>query len=104
MLKGLAASGWHVCCFMMKMATDYYLSKTAFMGAPGVEEVKWRRPLYYDRPIMLRMTVLEKRASRSRPEMGFIKSRYELLDEGQPLMELRVNGMFERRDPEAASA
>jgi len=45
MLGGLAASGWHTCCIMMKMIADGLLLDTASMGAPGIDEVKWLRPV-----------------------------------------------------------
>ena len=45
MLGGLAASGWHSCCIMMKMIADGLLLDTASMGAPGIEEVKWLKPI-----------------------------------------------------------
>ena len=66
MLGGLAASGWHVCCIVMKMASDAYLLESSFIGAPGVEEVRWVAPLRAGASVKLRATVHEKRVSRSR--------------------------------------
>ena len=98
MLGGLAASGWHACCILMRMISDGHLADTSFMGAPGIEEVKWLAPLRPGARIMVRATVLETRASRSRPEMGFVKFQYDLIDEaGTPVLALTVIPMFERR-------
>ncbi len=98
MLGGLAASGWHACCILMRMISDGYLVGTSFMGAPGIEEVKWLAPLRPGARITVRATVLETRVSRSRPEMGFVKFRYELIGEaGMPVMALIVSPMFGRR-------
>jgi acyl dehydratase len=105
MLGGLSASGWHICCVMMKLGSDAFLLDSSFMGAPGIEEVKWLSPLRPDASVTLRVHVLERRASRSRPDMGFVKLRQELVDAaGTVLMQLWVNGMFGRREPGAAVA
>jgi acyl dehydratase len=72
-LGGLAASGWHTCCLMMRMACDGFVLDSSSMGAPGVDEVKWLKPLRPGTSITLLTTVLEARTSKSRPEMGFVK-------------------------------
>jgi acyl dehydratase len=102
MLGGLAASGFHGCCILMRMITDGFLRDTTFMGAPGVEEVKWLAPLRPGEQLTARSTVLEVRASRSRPEMGFVRTMFELVGAaGTPLLQLTVNAMFKRREPGA---
>jgi acyl dehydratase len=98
MLGGLAASGWHTCCIMMRMISDGLLADTSFMGAPGIEEVKWLAPLRPGSRVNVRSTVLETRASRSRPDMGFVKFAYELIDDtGTTVLDLTVIPMFGRR-------
>lgn len=98
MLGGLAASGWHACCILMRMITDGFLADTSFMGAPGIEEVKWLAPLRPGTHIKVRATVVEMRPSRSRPDMGFVKFRYELIDAADTaVMVLTVTPMFGRR-------
>jgi len=98
MLGGLAASGWHTCCLMMRMAADGFVLDSSSMGAPGVDEVKWLKPLRPGTHITLRVTVLDTRVSNSRPEMGFVKLRMEVLhDEGVPLMELTTSMIMGRR-------
>jgi acyl dehydratase len=80
LLGGLAASGWHLCCFMFRMTYDGFITKTASLGSPGVEEMKWLRPVRPGTALTLRITVLDKRVSKSRPELGLARLRCELLD------------------------
>ncbi|MCC6946782.1 MAG: MaoC family dehydratase [Bradyrhizobiaceae bacterium] len=102
-LGGLAASGWHTCCFMMRMMYDYVVKNTASLGSPGVDEVKWRRPLRPGVPLMLRRTILGKRRSGSRPEMGLVHTRWELVDpQGDVVAELTSSLMVAVRKQEAA--
>ena len=101
LLGGLVASGWHSCCILMRMLTDNLLVDASFMGAPGVEEVKWLAPLRPGERVTLRATVLETRTSRSRADLGFVKFRFELVDASEKvLMILTVSPMFGRRDSE----
>jgi len=109
---GLVASGWHTCCVLMRMLSDDFLAEASFMGAPGVEEVKWLAPIRPGERINARATVLETRPSRSRPDIGFVKFRFELINAAdQPVMTLIVSPMFGRRavnavqegEPNAAS-
>jgi acyl dehydratase len=68
------------------------------MGAPGVDEVKWLKPLRPGTHITLRTTVLEIRTSKSRPEMGFVKVLMEVLDdEGGRIMTLTTSMLMGRR-------
>ena len=66
-LGGLGASGWHTCCLLMRMIADGFLLNASSMGAPGVDEVRWLKPLRPGTRIRIRSTVLDKRASNSRP-------------------------------------
>jgi len=108
---GLIASGWHSCCILMRMLSDDFIGHASFMGAPGVEEVNWLAPIRPGERIKARATVLETRASRSRPDVGFVKFRFELVNAtDQPVMTLIVSPMFGRRasdregeEPKAAS-
>jgi acyl dehydratase len=98
MLGGLCASGWHTCAIMMRMLADGLLRTSASMGAPGVEEVKWLLPVRPGDDLTLRCTVLDKRASKSRPDMGFVRIRIEILNQaGQCAMSLVTPMMMEHR-------
>ena len=97
-LGGLAASGWHTCCLMMRMACDGFVLNSSSMGAPGVDEVKWLKPLRPGTNITLQTTVLDTRASNSRPEMGFVKIRMDVLDDDrEPVMTLTTSMIMGRR-------
>lgn len=102
LLGGLVASGWHSCCVLMRMLSDSILFEASFMGAPGVEEVKWLAPVRPGERVKARATVLETRPSRSRPDVGFVKFRFELIGASeQPVMTLVVSPMFGRRSANA---
>jgi acyl dehydratase len=102
-LGGLIASGWHSCCILMRLLSDALLHDASFMGAPGVEDVKWQAPLCPGERVDLRATVLESRPSRSRPGLGFVKFRFELFGaSSKPVVSLLVSPMFGRRAPSAA--
>lgn len=99
MLGGLAASGWHTCCLMMRLAADGFILNSASMGAPGVDEVRWLAPLRPGRQIILRTTVKDTRASSSRPQMGFVKMLFEVIDDaGVTVMTLDSSLIMGRRE------
>jgi acyl dehydratase len=98
LLGGLAGSGWHTCCLMMRMIVDGFLNDSSSMGAPGVDEVKWLAPLRPGAEISVRATVLETRLSRSRPDRGFVKFLYEVRDQtGNMIMNLNCSMMMGSR-------
>ena len=102
LLGGLGASGWHTCCLMMRMIADGFLLDSSSMGAPGIEEVRWVAPLRPGTNIRIRSTVLELRASKSRPQMGLAKMSFEVLDDTDAvLMSLITSFMLGRRQPGA---
>lgn len=103
LLGGLAGSGWHVCSLVMRMIVDGFIGDSTSMGAPGIEEVKWLRPMRPETKMTVRMTVLESRASQSKPDRGFVRMRFEALDErGEVLMRMTTPMMMGRRGASAA--
>jgi acyl dehydratase len=72
MLNGLSGSGWHLCSLMMRMLCDGFLDRTASMGSPGVDEVRWLAPLRPGDDLLLDVEVAEARVSRSRPHTGIV--------------------------------
>jgi acyl dehydratase len=102
-LGGLAASGWHSCAIMMRLIADGFILDSSCMGSPGVEEVKWLKPVRPGDRLAARRTVLEKRTSKSRSELGFVRFRFELVNQnGETVMEQTNSIMFGRRAPEAS--
>jgi acyl dehydratase len=72
MLGGLAGSGWHLCSIMMRMMFDFYIGRTASLGSPGVNELRWLAPLRPGDDLTLDVDVVEARVSQSRPETGIV--------------------------------
>ena len=97
LLGGLAASGWHSCCLLMRIMADGFVNQTSSMGAPGVEEVRWLKPLRPGTQVRVRTTVLDKRASNSRPEVGFVRCRAEMIDERDDVITSFTSPLMLRR-------
>jgi acyl dehydratase len=105
MLGGLAASGWHTCCLMMRLIVDGFIGDSSSMGAPGVDEVRWLTPLRPGSHIIVRTTVLDTRVSKSKPELGFVKMRCDVIDDKKvTVMALTTSLMFGLRAPKAAAS
>jgi acyl dehydratase len=103
MLGGLSASGWHTCAIMMRLIFDGVLVDAASMGAPGIDELKWLKPVRPGDALSVRLTVLGKREPKSRPDMGFVQCRAELLNQrGEVVLESTYPAMFAKRKREAA--
>jgi acyl dehydratase len=97
MLKGLAASGWHLCSIMMRMMFDFYIGRTASLGSPGVNELRWLAPLRPGDDVTIDVDVAEARVSRSRPETGIVTFRTTARNgSGQALCEM-VSPIIVRR-------
>lgn len=96
---GLIASGWHTCAMMMRLLCDAVLVDAASLGSPGVERVRWLKPVRPGDTLSARMRVLETRASRSKPDRGIIKSRWEVSNQdGETVMTMEGMGMYRRRE------
>jgi acyl dehydratase len=103
LLGGLAASGWHVTSLLMRLIADGFILDSSSMGAPGIEELRWLRPLRPGTQVRVRVTVLDTRASKSRPEMGLTRFRYDMIDEADAvIVSMTVPTMFGRRQPGTA--
>ncbi|MFG1427171.1 MaoC family dehydratase [Roseixanthobacter glucoisosaccharinicivorans] len=105
MLGGLAASGWHTCAIMMRLMCDGFLLRAAGQGSPGVTETKWREPIFPGDVVTLRRTVLQSRSSKSRPDLGLVTLKLELLKPaGSVALEQECVVLFNRRNPGARLA
>jgi acyl dehydratase len=88
----------------MRMICDGFILDSTSMGSPGIEEVRWLKPLRPGTTIRVRTTVLDTRASGSRPEMGLTKFMMEVLDDGDAIIaSLTTTLLFRRREPGAKS-
>ena len=103
MLKGLSASGWHLCSIMMRMMFDGYIGRTASLGSPGVSETRWLAPLRPGDDLTLDVEVADARVSRSRPETGIVTFKLMVRNAaGQALCEM-VSPIMVRRRAELAA-
>ncbi|MBN9390173.1 MAG: MaoC family dehydratase [Chloroflexi bacterium] len=94
---GLAASGWHTGAIIMRMFADTVLKETDSMGSPGVENLRWLKPVYPGDTISARTVILETRPSSSRPNMGIVKHRWEGRNQaGEVVMTLVATNFFGR--------
>ena len=97
---GLIASGWHTCSMAMRMMCNAYLLDSASMGSGGMDEVRWLKPVRPGDTLRGQSTTLEARVSETRPERGFVTSRWEMFNQNDELvMTMRGMGMFLRRAP-----
>jgi len=95
---GLIASGWHTAALMMRMYSDHYLSTVSTLVSPGVDELRWLRPVRPGDTLSLRVTVIEARQSRSRPDRGIVRSAVEVLNQhGETVMTVTAMNFFLRR-------
>lgn len=98
-LGGLSASGWHTCSIFMRMFCDAVLGNSTSQGAPGVDFVRWRKPVLAGDRLTGKCTVVAKRISRSRPGLGLVTLRSELFNQrDETVLELQNTGMFLARD------
>ncbi len=95
---GLVASGWHTAAIYMRLSVDNLLSQTDSLGSPGLEELRWPKPVYPGDTLSARMTVLECKESKSRPNMGIIRFSSEVSNQhGVVVMSLTGTGFFGRK-------
>jgi len=99
----LSASGWHTCAMTMAMLVENMKSQTqAGLGSPGVDQLKWLRPVYPGDTLRCETEVIEKRRSKSRRDMGLFKSRIRVFNQDDtPVLEMTSNGLISVGDPEA---
>ena len=98
MLKGLSGSGWHLCSLMMRMMVDGFVGRSASLGSPGVDEVRWVAPLRPGDDLTLEIEVVEARVSRSRPQIGIVTLKGAVRNAaGQLLCEMVSPIMMARR-------
>jgi acyl dehydratase len=87
---GLIASGWHTAALMMRLFATHVLSPASSVASPGVDELRWLQPVRPGDLLSLRVTVIDTRRSRSRPQEGIVRSLVEVLNQqGEVVMNLR---------------
>ena len=99
----ISASGWHTCAMTMRMLVENMsVVEQAGLGSPGVDELKWKRPVYPGDVLRCETEIIEKRRSRSKPEMGLFKSRIRTFNQDDAMvLEMISNALIRVRDPSA---
>jgi acyl dehydratase len=97
-VRGMFASGLHTVCLHMRLFADGVLRDSTSMGSPGVEQVRYLAPVRAGDALTLRVEVIGARLSRSRPEMGLVNFRMQMINaQCMPAMELTATLMMGRR-------
>jgi acyl dehydratase len=87
---GLVASGWHTAAMMMRLLAGKFLPKNASLASPGIDELRWLRPVRPGDVLRIRVSVLEATRSRSKPDRGVVRALVEVLNQhGEVAMSLK---------------
>lgn len=95
----LSASGWHTGAMTMAMlVANMKVNPSAGLGSPGIDEMRWRKPVYPGDVLRVETEVLSKRQSTTKPEMGFFKSTVTVYNQNDEIvMTLISNGIVATR-------
>jgi acyl dehydratase len=98
MLKGLSGSGWHLCAIVMRMMFDGFIGRTASLGSPGVNEMRWLAPFRPGDDLTLDVDVADERVSQSRPTNGIVTFKCRVRNAaGQVLCQMESPIIVQRR-------
>jgi len=99
-LGGLIASGWHTAALMMRLIVEQYLSPASSLASPGLDELRWLRPVRPGDTLSVRVTVIEATRSRSKPDRGVVRSMVEVRNQhGETVMSLQPINLVRCRPP-----
>ncbi len=97
---GLCASGWHTCSMAMRLMVTNFLQHSASLGSPGLENVQWQKPVFPNDTLRLKHTILETRPMRSKPDVGLVRTAWDMHNQqGDSVLHMEGWGMFRRRQP-----
>ena len=95
---GVIASGWHTCSMMMRMVVDGLMNRSASMGSPGLDGVRWLAPVRAGDTLNVRYRTVQVKASASKPDRGVVWSKWVALNQhGETVCTVEGMGMFGRR-------
>jgi acyl dehydratase len=95
---GLIASGWHTGSMLMRLFYDGFLKDTVSLGSPGIDELKWNKPVRPGDRLSGRLTILDTAPSRSKPDRGIVRSFMEVVNQhGEVVMTTKGVNFFARR-------
>jgi acyl dehydratase len=98
---GLIASGWHTAAMTMRLVVDHFLPQTASLGSPGIDELRWLRPVRPGDVLRVRVSVIEATRSRSKPDRGIVHTVMEVLNQnGEVALSLKAMNIIAcRKEP-----
>ncbi len=95
---GIIASGWHTCSMIMRVMVDGFLGESSSMGSPGVDEVRWIKPVRGGDTLAISTTVLDAKPSESKPDRGVVWTEWRATNQhGDLVATIKGMGMFGRR-------
>ena len=98
MYGGIIASGWHTCGLMMRLMVDGFLKDAASLGSPGVDEIRWLKPVRGGDTLTVTTTVVDARASTSKHDRGVIHTMWEARNQhGEIVTTVKGMGMYLKR-------
>jgi acyl dehydratase len=84
----------------MRLTVDNLLRHSSSQGSPGLENLRWMKPVLPGDQLSLRHVILEARALKSRPQIGLVRSRWEMFNQrGEQVLQMEGSGFFGRRTP-----
>jgi acyl dehydratase len=99
---GLVASGWNTCSAMMGILVRDMLADSTSMGSPGLDNIRWLKPVRVGDTVRLTVRVLDKRVSKSKPDRGIVATRWEANNQdGELVLTVDSNALFGLREPGA---
>jgi acyl dehydratase len=99
---GLAASGWHTCSVMMGMLVRNTLAGSTSLGSPGIDEIRWLKPVLAGDTLTMYLKIHEKRVSSSRPNVGIVSIEWVGENQrGDTVISVRSKAMFGLRHPQS---
>lgn len=97
---GLAASGWHTCGMVMKLMCDGFILDSSSLGSPGLEGLKWLKPVMVGDELTARLTIIDRRPMKSRADVGLTRSLWEAVNQrGEVVLTIDSWAMFRLRQP-----
>ncbi|NKE67867.1 MaoC family dehydratase [Ramlibacter sp. RBP-2] len=102
---GLIASGWQTCAVAMRLMCDGYLLETSCIGSPGLDELRWLKPVRPGDALRLHSVVLEQAPSQKDPARGTVKFRWDVLNQhGEVVCSMTGRQHYRRRSPATADS
>jgi acyl dehydratase len=101
---GLIASGWHTVSLVMRALVENYLARDAGLSSPGIDELRWLKPVRPGDVLWVRVRVLDARRSRSKPDRGLVRTSIETVNQdNEVVMSLIAMNLFRCRVTGAAT-